>query len=884
MSLHGMMSGLRSLLRRDSRNKEIAEELSSFHEASIAEKMRRGMPREAAERAARAEIGSAEMVRQKVWSAGWESAAEGLWLDVRYGVRRLIHAPGFALTAIITLALGIGANIIVFSVLNGLVLRPLQVPNPKNLYQIGRGASGDDAHSYPDYRDFRDHDTAFSGMMAYKLLSTGMQIDKGTVRAWGYATSGNYFDTLGVQPSLGHFFHAADEKGLGSAPYVVLSYDFWRRQFAANPAVLGTTVRLNQHPFTIIGIASKGFRGTDVFFWPDFWMPVTNAEQVTGWSDFCCRDHYSLTVMGRLKPGVTPQQATEILNAVVAGMARVDRKDDGLILHLREPGPAGDENDPIKKGLLGIMLLAALVLLAACTNLANIFAARTADRAGELAVRIAIGASRWIVLRQLLAEAIVISLLGGLAGSLIARLLLGWLTTWQPFGDFPVRLPVMPDARIYAGALALSLVSGIFFGLFPARQIWRTNVVEAIKGGYAGPELFRHFALRDILLLVQITVCTLLVTASAVSVRSMEKAMHIPLGFHPEGVTIAEGDLSMSGYTGNNSLALQKQILAETKAIPGVTEAALSDSVPFGNGGADWFVYKWGTTDFIPAHMAFAARTFLVAPGFLETVRMPLIAGRDFTWHDDKTVPNVAIVNETFAKNLYGTESPIGKRFILWATAKYEIVGEVADGKYDSIGEKQHPMMMMPFAQGIGSYLTTNTTLAVRSSLPEEQVSAALRDMLRREAPGTPFRIRPWSEAVDLSLTMSRAATLVLGVMGLMATVLAITGIFGLASYSVSKRMKEQAIRMALGAEQVQIMRAALGRPVLLLICGSLLGMAGGILSSRIVSHLGAYATPSDPLVVLSVCLAMLFVGLVATWIPARRMLRIDPAQLLREG
>jgi predicted permease len=878
------MNGLRALLRRGNRNAEIAEELRSFEEASVADKMRSGMSRETAERAVRVETGSAETVRQKVWSAGWESVAEGIWRDVRHGMRRLIRAPGFTLTAIITLALGIGANVVVFSVLNGLVLRPLGVPDPKSLYQIGRGANGGDTHSYPDYRDLRDRDTSFDGILAYKLLSAGMQIDQGTVRAWGYTTSGNYFDVLGVQPALGHFFHAADERGLGSAPYIVLSYDFWRRQFGANPNVLGTMVKLNQHPFTVIGVAREGFRGTDRFFWPDYWIPVTNAEQVTGWSDFCCRDHYGLTMMGRLKPGVKPSQAMESLNTMAAEMGRIDHKDEGLVLRLREPGPAGDENDPTKKGLLGIMLLTGLVLLAACTNLASIFAARAADRSGELAMRMAIGASRWIVLRQLLTETVIISLAGGVAGSLMAHLVLGWLTIWQPFGDFPVRLPVMPDARIYAGAAALSLAIGIFFGHFPARQIWRTNLVEAIRSGSAGMESFRRFALRDVLLLVQVTVCTLLITASAVAVRSMGKAMDIPLGFRPEGVTIAQGDLSMAGYTGDNSLALQKRILAEAQAVPGVTEATLSDNVPFGNGGGNWFVYKWDTTEFVPAHMAFGATTFLVAPGFLQTVQMPLISGRDFTWHDDKTTPNVAIVNETFAKQLYGNESPIGKRFALWATAKYEIVGEVANARYYSIGEKQQAMMMMPFAQGVGSYLTTNTTLAVRSALPEEQVNTALHDLLGREAPATPFHIWQWRKSVDRSLTMPRAVTLLLTLMGILAAVLAMTGIFGMASYSVSKRKREQGIRIALGAAQLQVLRATLGRPVLLLVFGSLLGMAGGILCSRFVGRLGAFATPSDPLVVLSVCAALLLIGVVATWIPVRRTLHIDPARLLREG
>lgn len=639
-------------------------------------------------------------------------------------------------------SLGIGANVVVFSVLNGLILRPLGVPDARNMYQVSRSNNGGDVQAYPDYRDFRDRDSSFSGMIAYEILTAGMSIDNATVRSWGFAAKGNYFDVLGVQPALGHFFHASDEHGLGSAPYVVLSYDFWRRQFAARSDVLGRAVKLNGHPFTVIGVAQQGFRGTDVFFWPDYRTPVVNAEQVTGWSDFCCRDHLRFMVMGRLNPGTTPQQATESLNVLAAQMAREDKKDDGLTLRVRKPGPAGNENDPTKRGLLGIMLLAGLVLLAACANLASIFAARAADRAGELAVRMAIGASRWIVLRQLLTEAVLVSVMGGLLGSLFARQLLQSLSSWQPFGDFPTRLLVVPDASVYLVAIGLSLASGIFFGLLPARQVWRTDVVQAIKTGYVWMESFRRFALRDVLLVIQIVVCTLLVTASAVAIRSMERAMHVPLGFNPQGVTVAQVDLNMAAYTSDSALPVQKRILERAQAIPGVTTATLSDTMPFSSSRGEWFVYHWDTTDFVPAHMAFAAAAFLVAPGYLQTVQTPLVAGRAFTWHDDKNAPNVAIVNQTFARMLYGSSSPIGQKFALRATAQYQIVGEVEDGKYYSVGEKPEPMMMMPLTQGIGGYLSTAATLLVRSKLPQDQVASALHRMLSHEVPGTPFMVR----------------------------------------------------------------------------------------------------------------------------------------------
>lgn len=879
------MISLRQIFGRSQIQDELVEEIQQHLAEEIDSLMAGGMGRKEAEFAARRRFGNVTRMEEQGSEAWSMPKIEGWLSDLKFAMRRLTASPGFALTAITTLALGIGANVVVFSVLNGLILRPLNVRDARNLYQISRGAEGGDGQSYPDYRDFRDRDPSFSGMLAYKFLTAGMLIDSATVRSWGFAVTGNYFDVLGVQPVLGRFFHAGDEHGLGSAPYVVLSYDFWRRQFGARSDVLGKPVKLNGHPFTVIGVAQQGFRGTEVFFWPDYWMPVVNAQQVTGWDDFCCRDHVGFMVMGRLKPGTSARQAAESLNAVATQMGRQDKKDEGLTLRVREPGPAGNENDPARKGLFGIMLLAGLVLLAACANLASIFAARAADRAGELAVRMAIGASRWIVLRQLLIEAVVISLLGGVVGSLVARLVLEWLSGWQPFGDFPVRLLVDPDASVYLVAVGLSLASGIFFGLLPARQVWRTDVVQAIKTGYVWMESLRRFAVRDVLLVIQIVVCTLLVTASAVAIRGMQRALHVPLGVNPKGVTAAQADLNMAGYTSDSALPAQKRILAQVQAVPGLAAATLSDNMPFGSSGSQWFVYRWGTTEFVPAHMAFAATTFLVAPGYLHIVQTALVAGRDFTWHDDRQAPNVAIVNQTFARMLYGNSSPIGQRFALWATAKYQVIGEVEDGKYHSIGEQAQPMMILPLAQGVGDGLmATATTLLVRSSLAPDQVASALHQVLNHEAPGTPFVVRSWSDAVDLSLIPMRAITMLLGVMGLLAAVLAMTGIFGMASYAVSKRKKEQGIRIALGAKRQQVMRSVLGRPVLLLAGGSILGLAAGLLTSRVFAQTGALAAPSDPLVMFSVCLAMILIGVAATWVPARRMLAIDPARLLREA
>jgi predicted permease len=877
------MNWLRQLTARKRMYRELQEEIQQHLAEKTEALMEQGWSRKDAEQSARREFGNLTGIEEsgrEVWT--WPRA-ERILADVMFAIRAFKRSPGFALTAILTLAVGIGANIVVFSVLNGLILRPIAAPDPENLFQVSRAAGKGDAQSYPDYRDFRDRDPSFSGLLAYSFIRVGLAVGGASMQSWGHSASGNYFDVLGVRPALGRFFHGSDEHGLGSAPYIVLSYDFWNSRFQSNPNVLGTTVTLNQHPFTVIGVAPKGFRGTGVYFWPDFWIPVTNAQQVTGWDDFCCRDHLGLFVLGRLKPGVTREQATQSLNALAAEMAKQDRKDEGLTLRLRRPGLAEDDQDPSKKALLGMMLLAVLTLLAACANLANIFAARAADRSNELAIRLAIGASHWVVFQQLLIEAVLISIAGGSLGLFSANLLLGALGRIQIFGDFPTRLLIAPDVTVYLLAVSMSIGSGVLFGLLPARQVSRTNIVQAVKGSDAVSESFRRFAIRDLLLFTQIVVCTLLLTASLLAVRGIVRGLHVDLGIQPQGVTLAEMDLRMAGYSGEQTLPIQKRMLQASAALPGVTAAALADSVPF-RGGGDWFVYRWGTTEFLPAHMAFAASTFLVSPGYLRTAGTRLQEGRDFTWHDDDKSPGVAIVNQTFARTLFGTTHAVGKRFALWETAKYQIVGVAEDGKYNTVGEASQPAMYLPLAQGVGVQVKSGfTTVLVRSHLPQDQITAALERTLTSMESRAPLAVRPWSDDVDRSMMPSRAATVVLGAMALIAAMLAATGTFGMASYAVLKRRKEQGIRIALGAQRTQVMSSMLSRPLQLLLTGSCLGLFAGVLTARLVARLVAFADAHDPLVLAGVVSIMTTLGLVATLVPARRALAADPAGLLRE-
>jgi hypothetical protein len=392
------MQWLKQLFTRRQIHSDLSDEIQQHLAEKIAALIADGMSPKEAAYAARREFGNVTGIEESGREAWTWPRAESILSDVKFAIRKLKKSPGFATTAILTLALGIGANVVVFSVVNGLILRPLDVPEPATLFQVVHGKDFFNTQSYRDYLDYRDRDPSFSGMLAYGFMRVGLRAGKTAVQGWGHAVSGNYFDVLGVQPASGHFFHAADEHGPASAPYIVLSYDFWRLHFDSNPHILGETIELNQHPFTVIGVARKDFHGTEVFFVADYWIPLVNEAQVTGFEDLPYRDHYAFTVLGRLKPGVTPQQATRSLNVLAAQMAREDPKDDGLTALVRKPGPAEDEQDPTKKALLGILLLAILVLLAACANLASIFAARATDRGGELAIRLAIGASRWMIL------------------------------------------------------------------------------------------------------------------------------------------------------------------------------------------------------------------------------------------------------------------------------------------------------------------------------------------------------------------------------------------------------------------------------------------------------------------------------------------------------
>lgn len=877
----GMMRRLANFFRRNTVNNEIAAELQAHIHMRIDENISRGMSQEEARRDALLRFGNPISTRERVAAADTSLGIETFLRDLRYAVRKLRHSPGFALTAIVTLALGIGANVVVFGVLNSILLHPLNVPVAGQLMQIVPKQQGDLTNSYPDFLDLRARNATFTDLATYRFGGAGLSTGGSAQRSWDVEVSSNYFDTLGVQPELGRFFHASDEHGSGSMPYIVLSDALWHTRFNADPRVIGTTVDLNKHPFTIVGVAPSTFHGIELFFWPDFWFPMVNEEQVEGFSYLPKRTVRGLFIVGSLKPGVTASQALTNLNAIAGQLAhQYPDSNEGMALRLVKPGLMGDFlGGPARSFLAALMALALLVLVAACVNLAAIFAARSADRARELAIRLSIGSTRWRLLRQVLMEAVVVSVAGGIAGTCVAVALLRALTLWQPVSEFPIRVTVTADNRTYAIAFLLSLLSGMLPGLLPARQIWRTSAAQAMKTSVATSDLFRRFNLRDLLLGVQITLCALLVTASLVSLRGMERSLHAPLGFEPHGATLATMDMAMAGYSDESAVPVQRRLIEEASRIPGVTAVGTIDERPLSGSANGTGVFRDNTTDFRPPNQISSAHYFAISPGFLNAAHTRLIAGRDVTWNDGPKTPQVALVNQTLVRRVFGAESPIGKYLRTSGKSRYLIVGVVGDGKYDSLTEDSTGALFYPLSQ----YNNTDTTLIVRSNRPQAEINAALSHLISGNDSGLAFDLRTWDEGLDLVLFPARVATAALGVMGLLAAMLAVTGIFGMAAYTVSKRLRELGIRVALGAHRTQVARAALGRPLIVLVSGSVAGLILGVLASRVLAFIVYQATSRDPLVLLCALASMILIGLVATWIPARRALAVNPAQLLRE-
>jgi predicted permease len=875
------MDWIPRIFRRRKFYEDLSEEIRLHIEERTEQLMREGMSPEQAAREARKAFGNRTLLEERsreVWQ--WPTL-QSLWADVRFALRQLRHSPGFAFAAIVTLALAIGANAVVFSVMNAFVIQPLNVARPGSLYTLQHGTGVGSQQSYPDFLDLRDRNHTFDSVLAYNALQAGLDTGQNPISVWVIAGSGNYFDALGLKPALGRLFHPEDEHGANSAPYVVLTYSFWHTYFHDDRGVVGRLVRLNGHPFTILGVGPADFHGTLLFFNPDVIVPLVEDPLLNG-DDLNTRgERWIFDVMGYLKPGVTPAQGAADLNSIGAYLEKAYPKDEGkMTFVLTRPSLYGDYlGKPVKAFMAGLMLLTALILLAACANLGSLFAARAADRSKEVALRLALGSTRRRILRALLIEAMMISAAGGAIGLAGSVALLRAMSAWRPFPEWPIHLAVNPDAKVYAVAVGLALLSGLLFGAAPVRQVLQSSPYEVVKAG-TGTNAGKRINAREILLVVQIAICGVLVTSSLVAVRGLVRSLHAPFGFEVKNTMLAQTDLSMAGYSGERAPAMQKRMIEAMQALPGVETAALADSIPLSTGTNDALVYKDTTTDLRPANAATDAAMFNISPAFFKAAGTDLLAGREFTWNDDGNSPRVAVVNVEFARQVFGSPAnAMGHLFKRKDGTRVEVVGIAVDGKYNSLTEEPTPAMFLPILQSP----STSSILVVRAKAGPEMLAPAMRSALKELDPGLPVQVETRDKPMDVMMFGPEMATASLGVLGLMGAMLSITGIFGMAAYSVSKRLRELGIRLALGARRSEVLKTALGRALRLLTIGSASGLALGLLATRVLAFIVYQATPRDPLVLAGVVAAMALLGLIATWIPAQRALSVNPLILLRE-
>ncbi len=679
-------------------NREVAHHL---HELT-AEYQRQGHCREDAVRMARREFGGAEQVKERCRDERRWAWLSGIGKDVAFGIRQMRRSPGFALTAVLTLALGVAANVIVFGVLQALILQSVDLPRGDRVMTLQLSNSPFPFISYPEVRDVRDGNTMFSAVAAYNITNFGLEANGATRPVWGCEVSGQYFEAAGIKPFLGRLLNRGDDDHPGASEAAVISWPAWKSDFGGDREIVGKTVRINKHPYTIVGVTPEGFYGTEKLLQFGIFVPLVNEAALEGFSWIEQRRAKHVFSIVRMKDGVTVPEAQAELDAIASRTRQQYPADEERLgYRLLRAGLLGNTlGGPARAFLAGLMALAGIVLLAACANLGSLFAARTADRSREIAIRLAIGSSRWRILRQILVEAIVISIAGGACACGLAWAGLTGLANWHPSSDYPMNLMVLPQPFLIVIAFLISALAGVLFGALPLRQIFKTDPNDAIKSGGTQSSAGRRWALRDVLLAVQIALCSVTVTAAFVSLRGLNKSLTMDLGFQPRSAVLTKFELSQAGYSGEAADHFQRQLLERVSQLPGVQAAAYANTTPLKGDMSSNEIYSQQTTDFRPSNTAFTAYVFDVSPGYFAAAGTTLIAGRDVSFADTANTPAVAIVNREFARRLFHADDAVGRYFKNRNGRKIQIVGLVGDGKYLSISEDPKPAAFYPISRG----------------------------------------------------------------------------------------------------------------------------------------------------------------------------------------
>jgi len=806
--------------------------------------------------------------------------------DLRAGVRRLRQNPGFSIIAILTLALGIGANASIFSVINAILFRPLPLERPSELVSLNETMAGNTVPflSYPNYRDFRDRNSVLTELAAYGVIPASVGQKGSSQRMWGYIVTGNYFELLRVKPLAGRLFQPEDDKVRGGHPVVVLSYTGWQKRFGGDPQIVGAKIQVSGREFTVLGVTPKTFIGTELMISPDVFFPMAMQKELEGGEGYLDRrSGWSLFVVGRLKPGITSTQAESALNGIARQLAQeYPRDDDGIKITLTPPGLGGGYlRDPAIGFAAALFGVSCLVLLVACANLASMLLARAGDQRKGTAIRLALGAGRGVLIRQLLTESLMVALLGGAGGALLAAWIMSALAAWHPPIDIPVVVSAPVDIRVFLFALVVSSITALLFGLLPAFESTKTDLVAALKNEAVTPRL-RYWHLRDYMVAAQVCLSVLLLFCSVLVVRSLQRSLDAPIGYQPHGLATVSFDLNMQGYDEPRGREFERRILDKVRQLPGVESAALVNNIPLTAGVSSNHIYIEGKP--VPKRAADVPMAFelKVSPDYFHAMQTRLISGREFDARDKQGGKRVAIVNATFAAQLLDGGNPLGRRFTANTTKEpIEIVGVVETGKYYQLNEPPKAAFWTPLEISYSSI--ASLVARPRMSSPEALV-ASIRGVVRELDPGIAlFGAGRMEDQLSLTFFPARIAAITLSAFGVLALVLSATGIYGVMAYAVSRRTREIGIRMAIGATQAQVLESVARRAATLIGTGLVLGLGMALAAGRLLERILYGVKPSDPLTFAIVFALMLGIGAAATFLPARRATRIDPMQALRQ-
>src|SRR5215831_1460304 len=842
---------LQALFFKSRLEEELDEEVRFHLERDIEENIARGMSPEEARLAALRSFGGVDRVKEESRDVRGIRLLEELWQDLRYGARMLRKNPGFTLIAVLTLALGIGANSAIFSLVNTILLRPLPVREPQRLVSVfptilRTGEAR--ALSYPNYVDVRDRNNVFTDMAAFTFGAMSLSRNGNNEIIYGYLASGNYFEMLGVKAALGRTFTPEDDRTPGAHPVAVLSYASWQKRFGADRNIVGQTVLLNNQSYTIIGVAPPRFNGTEVIYAPELWAPMMMLGQIEpGSKQLEQRNVASSYCVGRLKPGVSAAQAESALTNLMAQLGReYPDSNEGKGMMLTPPGLIFPTVRTPMIGFAGVLMLTvALVLLIACTNLAGLLLARATGRRKEIAIRLALGASRARLVRQLLTESVLLALAGGIVGVLLAVWLIDLVMAFKPPTIIPLLLDLQLDWRVLSFTVVLSLLTGTLFGLLPALRATKPELVPALKdestlGGY------RRSRLRKTLVVAQVALSLVLLIAAGLVMRSLQHVQVMSPGFNPENAVALTMVLSFQGYDDAQGKQFQQQMIDRVKNLPGVKAAALTSRLPLNLSSSDSYVFIEGAPPTRGAQAPYALYSS-VTPGYFQTMEIPLVAGRVLTERDREGTTKIVIINETFARRFWPGQDALGKRF-RYSRADgplVEVAGVVKDGKYFSLGEDQKPFFYLPLLQ---SYVEPTTLVARTTNNPNVALTTIRGEVLKLD-PTMPFaEVKTMTEHMSLSLFPLPIGASVVGSFGLLALLLAAIGIYGVMAFAVSQRTREIGIRMALGARGADVLQLIIKQGLTLMLIGLGLGLAGALLLTRLMSSMLYGVSATDPL------------------------------------